>query len=199
MNYTYYVVEKIYKGFFSKKFVRNASSIGITDPKTGDGLILFYSGSTKIDGKKLTIFLTLGWEAQSADELVQKFPDENFMLLEKLPSTVKEILNKNIDYCSIKEMKSSTIIKVDFKETGKYFKSKNNTFLYYDRYTDSRGSQYYVFMSDMVLNIEENEFPESVIDMNTKKTAAKIGAFQNAGILNKLKFKTHGWGNIEEK
>lgn len=184
MNNTYYVIEKKFKGFFGKKPDGHYSYVVITDDKTDDGMIVEYVGISKIDGKKLSIFTTKGWSGYNADELITQFPNKNYLVIEKLKSNVKEIINKNIDYASIKQMESPTKITVNFKETGKYFKSKNNTFILW-----KHDNGWCIFVSDMVLDAESENFPESSIDMQVKKSIAMSKSmFQNTG-LNKINFK----------
>lgn len=184
MNDTYYVIEKRFKGFFGKKPDGHYSYVVITDDKTDDGMILEFIGISKIDGKKLSIFTTMGWSGYNADELITQFPNKNYMIIEKLKSNVKEIVNKNIDYTSIKKMESSTKITINFKETGKYFKTKNNTFILY-----KVDNGWYIFVSDMILNVEADDFSESSINMNVKKSVAMTQSMFNNTGLSKLNFK----------
>ena len=160
--YTYYAIEKQFGGIFKKEHKRNFSYIVTTDEKTLDGMILAYDGPMKIKNKMFSLFMTLGWYRQSAEEILYNL--KNFIVLEKIKSKTTEIV-KDIDYISPEKMESPGKINIKLSKPGKYIQSINNDFIFYNTFKVN-DLTWIIFLSDNIELAEE----KSNIDPSTIKS-----------------------------
>lgn len=182
MDNTYYVIDKVYEGLFFKKHKSNRHMIVTTDKRSNDGIIFHLISKVKIHDKtgkfikEMTGFITNGYYSYNSDEIIEDMKkDEGFVILEKIPSEMRETVDKNIDECDPIKMKSSVILKLKLQNTGKYFKSKEATFLYF---APSK-NDYHIFISDLKLDIETELIPSSALKMAAYKTQSMINSVEN--------------------
>ncbi len=161
--YTYYAIEKEFGGVFKKQHKRNFSYIVTTDEKTFDGMILAYDGPLKVNDKLFSLFMTLGWYRQSAEELLYTL--KNFIVLEKIKSKTTEIINRQIDYASPAKMESPAKINIKLSHPGKYIQSVNNDFILYNNFKVN-DLTWFVFLSNNIELAEE----KTNIDPSTIKS-----------------------------
>jgi len=161
--YTYYAIEKEFSGIFKKQHKRNFSYIVTTDEKTLDGIILAYDGPFKVKDKLFSLFMTLGWYRQSAEELLYSL--KNFIVLEKIKSKTTEVINRKIDYISPAKMESSVKINIKLSNPGKYIQSINNDFIVYNHFKVN-DLTWFVFLSNNIQLAEE----KTDIDPSTIKS-----------------------------
>lgn len=171
MNNTYYVIEKKYKGFFTKKHSGNRSYIITTITKTGEG-ICFVPIGIHLQTSKLLLW-SAGIFSDSGDIIVSSLKETvpNTILLEKIPSVCEEIVNNKINHADLKKWESPLKLNIKLKHVGDYLQSNIKTMLY--NIIPNGGV---IFICDMKVSFEMNDIRDDQISMVAHKEKALFKA-----------------------
>lgn len=172
MNYTYYVILRKYKGLWTKRHLGNNSFIISTLSKTGEGILFIPMGTYKNSSKIL--MWTEGFFPQSGEEIVDvtMTQSNDYMILEKIPSTTVEHVNNELDHADIERWQSPLSFDINLQYEGKYLKPKLIKTMVFRMLEDKS----MIFIADMDFKPEM----EDIKDPEVKMTAYKTKAFFNS-------------------